>query len=111
VRNKNISKERGFEYEAVLREADYYISLSLLKLNRLDEMEQYINECENVSNKIDQEDTSFKVFAVLMQGMRNDAIGNRGKAVDYYKKVLDMKEFAGSRNEANRFLKDPYRGK
>lgn len=111
VRNKNISKERGFEYEAVLREADYYISLSLLKLNRLDEMEMYINECETVSNKIDQEDTSFKVFTILMQGMRNDAIGNRGKAVDYYRKVLDMKEFSGSRNEANRFLKDPYRGK
>ncbi|MFZ4592229.1 MAG: tetratricopeptide repeat protein [Ignavibacteria bacterium] len=111
VRNKNISKERGFEYEAVLREADYYISLSLLKLNRLEEMEQYINECENISNKIDNEDTSFKVFAVLMQGMRNDAVGNRGKAVDYYKKVLDMKEFAGSQNEANRFLKTPYQGK
>jgi hypothetical protein len=111
VRNKNIRKERGFEYEAVLREADYYISLSLLKLNRLDEMEMYINECETVSNKIDQEDTSFKVFTILMQGMRNDAIGNRGKAVDYYRKVLDMKEISGSRNEANRLLKDPYRGK
>jgi len=111
VRNKNISKERGFEYEAVLREADYYISLSLLKLNRLEEMEQYIDECEYISNKIDKEDTSFKVFAALMQGMRNDAVGNRGKAVDYYKKVLDMKEFAGSQNEANRFLKAPYQGK
>lgn len=108
VRNKNLNKERGYEFEAVLRESDYYISLSLLKLNRLEEMEQYINECESISNKIDAEDTSFKVFTMLMQGMRNDAVGNRSKAAEYYRKVLDMKEYSGSQNEANRFLKDPY---
>jgi len=108
VRNKNLSKVFGYEYEAVLREADYYISLSLLKLNKIEEMEQYINECESISNKIDNDDTSFKVFAMLMQGMRYDAIGNRGRAVEYYKKVLQMKEYSGSWNEANRFLKQPY---
>lgn len=108
VRNKNLSKVYGYEYEAVLRESDYYISLSLLKLNKIEEMEQYINECESISNKIDNDDTSFKVFAMLMQGMRYDAIGNRGRAVEYYKKVLQMKEYSGSWNEANRFLKQPY---
>ncbi len=108
VRDKYFNKVYGFEYEAVLREADYYISLSLLKLNRLQEMEMYINECESLNNKIDKEDTSFKVFTVLMQGMRHDATGNRSKAVDYYKKVLEMKEYSGSYNEANRFLKNPY---
>ena len=111
VRNKYLNKVRGYEFEAVLREADYYISLSLLKLNRLDEMELYINECENVSSKIDTDDTSFKVFTILMQGMRNDATGNRGKAVEYYRKVLEMKEYSGSKTEANRFLKDRYTGK
>jgi hypothetical protein len=111
VRNKHLNKVKGYEFEAVLREADYYISLSLLKTNRIEEMEQYINECESLSNKIDKEDTSFKVFALLMQGMRNDAIGNRGKAVDYYKRVIEMKEYGGSQNEANRFLKEAYRNK
>ena len=109
VRNKYIAKERGFEFETVLREADYYISLSLMKTGKFVEMEQYINECESISLKIDNEDTSFKVFSMLMQGMRNDAIGNRGKAVDYYKKVLDMKEYSGSQTEANKFLKQPYK--
>jgi tetratricopeptide (TPR) repeat protein len=109
VRNKNLKKERGFEFDAVLREADYYISLSLLKMGKFEDMEQYINECETLSYKIDNEDTSFKVFTILMQGMRNDAVGNRGKAIDYYKKVLDMKEFSGSQTEANRFLKESYR--
>lgn len=111
VRNKYLNKVRGYEFEAVLREADYYISLSLLKLNRLDEMELYINECENVSSKIDTDDTSFKVFTILMQGMRNDATGNRGKAVEYYRKVLEMKEYSGSKTEANRFIKGRYTGK
>lgn len=111
VRNKYLGKVKGYEYEAVLREADYYISLSLLKMNRIDEMEQFINECELLSYKIDKEDTSFKVFTILMQGMRNDATGNRSKAVDCYKKVLEMKEYGGSHNEANRFLKESYRNK
>jgi hypothetical protein len=111
VRNKHLNKVKGYEFEAVLREADYYISLSLLKINRIEEMEQFINECESLSNKIDKEDTSFKVFAFLMQGMRNDAIGNRGRAVEYYKRVIEMKEYGGSQNEANRFLKEPYRNK
>jgi len=108
VRDKNLKKIHGYEFDAVLREADYYISLSLLKTNRLDEMEQFIIECESLSLKIDDDDTSFKVFTMLMQGMRNDALGNRGKAIDYYKKVLDMKEYSGSQKEANRFLKEPY---
>lgn len=108
VRDKYMNKVHGFEYEAVLREADYYISLSLLKLNRLPEMEMYIDECESLSNKIDKEETSFKVFTMLMQGMRHDASGSRGKAIDYYKKVLEMKEYSGSHNEANRFIKNPY---
>ncbi|MFA5012255.1 MAG: hypothetical protein WC644_09935 [Ignavibacteria bacterium] len=108
VRNKNLAKENGFQYESVLREADYYITLSLLKLGRIDELEQYINECESLSEKIDSEDTSFKIYIYLMQGMKNDIIGNRSKAIDYYKKVLDSREFGNSHSEANRFISTPY---
>lgn len=108
VRNKNLAKENGFQYESVLREADYYISLSLLKLGRLEEMEIYINECESLSEKIDTEDTSFKIYTYLMQGMKNDILGNRSAAIDYYKKVLNSREFGNSHTEANRFINTPY---
>lgn len=108
VRNKNLAKEIGFQYESVLREADYYISLSLLKLGRIEEMEIYINECESLSEKIDTEDTSFKIYTYVMQGMKNDILGNRGKAIDYYKKVLSSREFRNSHSEANRFINSPY---
>lgn len=109
VRNKYLNKENGYQYDLVLREADYYISLSLLKLVRLEELEQYINECEIISDKIDSEDTSFKVYTYLMQGMKNDMLGNRSKAVEYYEKVLNSKEFGNSHSEAKRFLKDSYK--
>lgn len=108
VRNKNLAKETGYQYESVLREADYYISLSLLKLGRIEELEMYINECESLSEKIDTEDTSFKIYTYLMQGMKNDLLGNRSKAIDYYKKVLDSREFGNSQSEANRFINTPY---
>ena len=109
VRNKYLNKENGYQYESVLREADYYISLSLLKLVRLEELEQYINECEIISDKIDSEDTSFKVYTYLMQGMKNDMLGNRSKAIEYYEKVLNSKEFGNSHSEAKQFLKDSYK--
>lgn len=109
VRNKYLTKEKGYNFETVLREADYYISLSLLKLGRLEELEQYINECESISDKIDNEDTSFKVYTYLMQGMKNDMLGNRSKAVEYYQKVLDSKEFGNSHADAKRYLRDSYK--
>jgi len=109
VRNKSLNKENGYQYESVLREADYYISLSLLKLVRLEELEQYINECEIISDKIDSEDTSFKVYTYLMQGMKNDMLDNRSKAIEYYEKVLNSKEFGNSHTEAKRFIKDSYK--
>lgn len=108
VRNKHNDKINGYQYEPVLREADYYISLSLLKLQRLDEIETYLDECERLSEKIDTEDTSFKVYTYLMQGMKNDMKGDRKKAVYYYEKVLNSREFGNSRTEAQKFLKNPY---
>ncbi len=108
VRTKSFAKENGYQYESVLREADYYISLSLLKLMRLDEIDSYLNECEKLSEKIDAEDTSFKVYTYLMQGMKNDLKGERKTAVYYYEKVLNSREFGNSRTEARRFLTTPY---
>jgi hypothetical protein len=109
IREKSINGFPGFKNDATLRESNYYIALSLLKLGRAAESEQYLSECVRLNDKLDKDDTSFKVFTVLMIGMKFDAAGNREEAIRYYKRVLDMKEFSNSHKEANNFLKTPYK--
>ena len=109
IREKSINGLSGYKNDALLRESNYYIAFSLLKLGRAAESEQYLNECMRLNDKLDKDDTSFKVFTVLMIGMKNDAAGNREEAIRYYKRVLDMKEFANSHRDANNFLKTPYK--
>ncbi|MCE1164410.1 MAG: hypothetical protein LWX07_03295 [Bacteroidetes bacterium] len=109
VRNKNKSGVTGYNNDAVLRESDYYLALSMLKQGNVDMTDDYINELIYLNDKLDKDDTSFKVFTYLMLGMKYDAAGDRGKATDNYKKVLDMKEFQNSHAEAEKYLKNPYR--
>ncbi len=41
--------------------------------------------------------------------MLNDILGNRGKAIDYYEAILDMKEYGRSRALAKEYIKTPFR--
>jgi hypothetical protein len=45
---------------------------------------------------------------VLYIGMMNDALGNRQKAVEYYHRVLDLKEYSQSRQYARGYLEKPF---
>ncbi|MCU0373094.1 MAG: tetratricopeptide repeat protein [Ignavibacteria bacterium] len=109
ILEKSVNGLPGFKNDATLRESNYYIALSLLKLGRAAESEKYLNECMNLNDRLDKDDTSYKVFTVLMMGMKSDAAGNRDEAIIYYRRVLDMKEFSNSHREANNFLKTPYK--
>lgn len=109
VRNKNKSGAPGYNNDAVLREADYYITLCMLKQGNIDKTDEYIGELISLNDKLDGEESSYKAFTVLMQGMKYDAAGDRNRAVDCYRKVIDMKEFSNSRVEAEKYLKSAYR--
>jgi len=109
IRKNNKENISGYNNETVLREADYYIAVSLHRLNRIEEVSEYLNECEYINNKLDKDENSFKVFTYLLQGMYFDAIGNRGKALEYYNRVLDANEFGNSHEEAKKFIKNPFR--
>ncbi len=108
VRNKNKTGVTGYNSDAVLREADYYITLCMLKQGNIDKTDEYMNELLMLNDRLDKDESSFKVFTLLMLGMKYDAAGERNKAVDCYKKVLDMKEFSNSRVEAEKYIKNAY---
>ena len=52
--------------------------------------------------------SGFMAQANLLIGMIYDARGQRDRALEQYKKVLDMKEYQGSHTQAKRFLTTPY---
>jgi len=41
--------------------------------------------------------------------MINDQNGNRGKALDYYNELLDMKEYGSSHSLAKKYIEKAYR--
>jgi tetratricopeptide (TPR) repeat protein len=109
IREKSVNGIPGYSNDALLREADYYIALCLLKTGRALESEQFLIECLRLNDKLDKDDTSFKVYTFLMLGMKSDAAGHREDAIKHYKKVLEMKEFSNSHKEAKNFLKTPFK--
>lgn len=98
----------GYTSPYLKREATFYISLCLMRLLRIGEIEDYINTCIKLSEELEKEDTSFKVWAYLYRGMMYDVRGDRKKAIENYNKVLSMEDFQNSHQEAERYLKTPY---
>ncbi len=109
VRNKNKQSAAGYGIDAVLREADYYITLCLLKLGNIDKSEEYLDELLKLNEKLDKDETSFKAFSYLMLGMKHDAAGDRNKALENYNRVLEMKEFSNSHKDAEKYIKEAYK--
>jgi len=109
VRNKNKSNTTGYNIDAVLREADYYITLCLLKTGNIDKSDEYLDELLKLNEKLDKDETSFKAFTFLMLGMKYDAAGDRNRAKENYNRVLEMKEFSNSHKDAEKYIKEAYK--
>jgi tetratricopeptide (TPR) repeat protein len=109
VIEKGENKQTGYENNHIMREANYYISLSYFNLHRINEAEAYLNKCEEINKIIDKEETtSFTVNTYLMLGCCYDQKGDRSKAIYYYDKVLSLKDF-NTHIQADLFKKGGYR--
>lgn len=107
---KSDSSQPGYTGIKLKRESNYYAALSLLRLGRILEAEQYLLKAENYTKTIDKEnEDAYTSFIYLLSGMLNDMKGNRATAVLYYNKVLSMKNFQNSHTEAEKYKSNPYR--
>ena len=69
-----------------------------------------LEESKKISFEIDKnKDTNFKVNTLLYLGMCYDAVGERKKATDLYEMVLDCDDFSNSQNNAEKYLKSPFK--
>jgi tetratricopeptide (TPR) repeat protein len=91
---KGENKQTGYDNKYILREANYYIAVSLFNLRRIEEAEESLKKCEAFNMEIDKnEETSYTANTYLMFGNCYDRKGDHDKAVYYYDKVLAMKDF------------------
>lgn len=100
----------GYNTTKTKREASYYVGLQHRNVGQLDSATYYFNMCANLSREIDKkEESGFWVNAYLYLGMIHDQLGEREKAVEYYEKLLDMREYLNSHELAKRYLKEPFK--
>lgn len=110
VLNKIDSGKTGYTSRTIKREANYYTALCYSRLGRILEAEKYIQKAEEVTKEMDKDNEhSFTAYIYLINGMLNDAKGNKSTAVLYYDKVLSMKNFQDSHKEAERLKREGYR--
>jgi len=102
------NKQVGYDvYDG--REAYYYIGRHYFLAGRLDDASQQLYQCDALSRKIDKSSPSgFMSMANLMIGMIYDLQKRRGSAQAQYQKVLDMKEYENTHEEARRYMEKPY---
>lgn len=105
--NRYIDKKPGYEIYTA-REALYYIGMALMYKGEYDKALQYFYKCDEASRKIDKEPSGFMVRLNLKIGNIYDLQGKRDLALGQYRKVLKMKEYQDSHQQANSYIKSPY---
>ncbi len=92
------------------REATYYIGNDFFIRNMPDSAAYYFTRSEKLSRKLDGDNPSgWLINNVLFLGMIYDQLGKRDLAIKYYKETLDMKERNNSHEQAEAYLKKPYK--
>jgi hypothetical protein len=94
------------------REAMYFLGKAALLLpNRnLDSALYFLYNSNLLTRKISpDEETWWLAQSELLMGQAYDLKGMRSRAVEMYRRVLNLKEFSGSHTDAERYLKTPYK--
>lgn len=109
IRSRAESAQRGYG-PAIEREAVYYIATNDMQSQRYDEALTAFYRCDELSRGLDRKEASgYMSLANLKIGMIYDLQGKRSLAIGQYKKVMDMKEFRDSHEQADRYIGNPYR--
>lgn len=99
---KSDSGFAGYVNYRLLRDANYYAALSLLRLGRTIEGEIYSVQAVELSERIDNADNAFKSFSYLCAGEIFAKNGNKSKAQEYFDRVLSMENFNNIHSEASK---------
>ncbi len=100
--------QKGYSLAAV-REAEYYVAQYLFINKEFEEALNHYAAVLDYSEQIDSDiQSGFVILATLRKGMIFDVLGEREKALEYYRSVSSMDDYQGSRNLAQRYMETPY---
>jgi tetratricopeptide (TPR) repeat protein len=102
-----MQKYPGYD-DITSREALYYIGYSQVIKRNYKNAIKYLLKCVEANNYVDKEVTGFKTLTYIRLGNCYDKLNNRAKALEYYNKVLDMKDYNDSHNQAKNYIKNAY---
>jgi len=109
VLGKCEKKQNGYN-KVVEREADYYLGLYYKTISKSDSSIIFFDKSLQISMLLDKDETSgFQINSVLYLGMMNDALNKRDKAIEFYNRVLDLKECGSSKELAKQYLQTPFK--
>jgi hypothetical protein len=93
------------------REAMFYLGQAMLFRGNADSALYYLYNSNLLSRKImqDGEINSWITRSELMMGQAYDIKGDRKRAVEMYRRVLDMDDKGNSHATAEKFLERPYK--
>lgn len=107
---KTDSSKFGYGSRSLARESNYYTALSYVKLGRIADAEPYILKAEDITRQMDpSNESAISAFIYLLSGMINDSKGNASTADVYYDRVLSMKNFQNSHQEAERLKAERFK--
>ncbi len=109
VFEKASNNEYGYSKKTA-RESAYYIGLYYKNISRADSAFYFFQISDSISQQLDyKSENGFIVNSVLYSGLMLDVLGRREEALGNYNKVLDMKDYANSREAAKRYISMPYK--
>ena len=103
-----MDKRPGFD-EYAAREALYYVGTSLMIQGKIDMALKYYYKCDEACRLLDSEPSGFMVKTNLKIGQIYDMQSRRDLAISQYKKVVGWKDYDGTQQQAESFIKSPYR--
>ena len=101
------NKKLGYN-ERLFRESIYYIAYNnYLKRNDEEALKLFL-KCEELSEKLDEEESGFLINSALYAAMIYDRMGIRKKAIEKYEQVLDYDDFRNSHQKVEKYIKKPF---
>lgn len=94
------------------REAMFFLGQAQLFLptGNMDSALYFLYNANLLSRKIDPDQTTWWVTkSELLMGQAYDAKGDRKRALEMYRRVLNLKDFSSAHASATRFIETPYR--
>ncbi|MGE5315593.1 MAG: tetratricopeptide repeat protein [Acidobacteriota bacterium] len=91
------------------REALYYLGVSQMNLNQLDDALRAFYQCDELCRQIDvKKESGYMPLTNLKIGMIYDLQSKRALALEQYRKVLQMDDYDNSRDLAERYSHSPF---